>query len=106
MPRTEATVESLIAVANHVYKGELRTLRIRRYKTGQNAGKLFVEYSINDNAMFTHDTLERRQRVSSLITKAAKALENGQRIELNVSKTSTIREEYKHSLEIRGGTSA
>lgn len=104
MPKLEVTAEVLNTVANHVYKGEVKNLSIKRYKSGKNAGKIFAEYSLNENTMFTHANLAKRQQVSNLIRKAAEALSVGKRIELLVQKQSATEEIYTHRLEIRGGT--
>lgn len=101
MPKVEATTPVLIELSQHVYMGQLKTLKISRYKTGANAGKLFAEYSLKDKAFFDHDTLVKRTTVSDMLKKAAKALAANQQIELSIQKRNPEKEEYNHMLSVK-----
>jgi hypothetical protein len=102
MPKVEATVDTLVEISNLVYMGQLKNLKINRYKTGANAGKLFAEYSKKDRIVaFDTSTVNKRVVVSDMLKKAAKALAEGKHIELNVHKRDAAKELYTHMLIIR-----
>lgn len=107
MPKREATAELLSTVGEQVYAGELKTLHIRRYKSGKNTGKLFVEYTLKDGPVtFDNSTLQQRAKVASLIQRAARAMEQGADIDLKILKQSPIEENYLRMLVIKGGPSS
>lgn len=102
MPKVEATVESLLTVSDLVNKGKLKNLVIKRYKSGINKGKLFVEYSLKDGVNIPGaDSAQKRQKVAFLIKDAAVALSEGKEITLLVKKLSADKEEYTHRLEVK-----
>lgn len=102
MPKVEATIDVLVDIANHVYMGQLRSLHIRRYKTGANAGKLFAEYSLKDpSTKFNQVDMQERGVVSKLINQAALAISKGKTVELYVLKRSPAQERYNRSLRIK-----
>jgi hypothetical protein len=104
MPKIELNVDVLTTIADHVYKGRVKNLNIKRYKSGKNAGKLFAEYSLKENHIFTNVQLAKRQQVSELIKRAAVLLSEGKNIEFFVFKQDPEQEIYTHRLEVRGGT--
>lgn len=101
MPKKEATVDVLIDIANHVYFGDVKNLHIRRYKSGQNAGKLFAEYSLKDERKFEHLTIRHRTVVADLIKRGAKAISEGRQIHMLVKKRSPEEEQYSHYLAVK-----
>lgn len=101
VPKLEVTTELLIDLSNHVYMGRIKNLKVLRYKTGANAGRLFAEYSLNDESMFEHYTLNKRSLVSNLLKKAAYAMNEGKDIQLFIHKRSATKEEYSHMLAVK-----
>lgn len=101
MPRVEATVDVLVDLSRKVYRGELRNLHIRRYKTGENAGKLFAEYSMRETPRFDHVSIQQRTVVSDILKRAAQALSDNREISLFVKKRSTVEEKYNHYLAVK-----
>ena len=101
MQKLEATTEVLVELANHVYMGEVKNLKVIRYKSGANAGKLFAEYSLKTESMFDHHTVSKRSVVSNMLKRAAIALSEGKDIELSIHKRNAEREEYTHMLSVK-----
>lgn len=100
MPKVKADVDVLLTVAEQLYKGNIKNLVIKRYKTGKNAGELFAEYSLNDNKVFHMKEIETRQKLSNLIKDGASALAEGRLKELMVNKLSATKEQYGYRLEV------
>ncbi len=101
MPKVEISVDVLVDLSSHVYRGNIRNLHIRRYKTGENAGKIFAEYSLRTEPKRTQEGVSQRTIVSELLKKAAMALSEGAEIDLYVKKTSTIKDHYTHYLVVK-----
>lgn len=101
MPKLEATAELLEELSQHVYMGRIKTLKVLRYKSGANAGKLFAEYSLKDEPVFEHHTVEKRSLVSDVLKRASNALKDGRKIEMLVHKRSQTNEEYSHMLAVK-----
>lgn len=100
MPKVKADIPVLMEVAQHVYKGNVKNLNIKRYKTGRNAGELFVEYSLHDNKPFHLLDIEMRQKIAALIRNGATAMSQGNLKDLFVSKLSPTSEQYAFRLEV------
>lgn len=104
MPKLEATPDVLMEIGDRLYMGELKTLHIRRYKTGVNAGKLFAEYTLKEGIVpFDNSTIQKRAVVSNIVKKGALALHNGKDIDLAVRKLNASEEKYTHMLVVKGG---
>lgn len=107
LPKVEARIEALLTIADHVHKGQIKNLVIKRYKSGTNKGKLFAEYSLKEPfSVPGMETATKRQDVAILIRRAATALSENKEVTLLVTKLDAEKEEYTHRLEITGGVSA
>lgn len=102
MPVIEATSDVLVEISKHIYAGEIKNLKISRYKTGANAGKLFATYSLKDTTVFDHSTLDKRSNISNIVRKAAIALSQGKQIEFSILKRESDKEDYNRMLSIKG----
>lgn len=103
MPKLEATSDVLFQIADDVYMGRIRTLHIRRYKSGVNKGKLFAEYTLKDDVVpFDNTTLKKRALICNVIKKGAYALRDGKEIDIKVKKLYPDKDDkYIYSLIIK-----
>lgn len=102
MPKVIVTPEVLEAISQHVLMGRLFKLKINRYKSGQNKGKLYAEYSVNDNPVVDQETVHRRTSASSFLNKAAHYMRQGSLVDIVMHKKDTKTEEYMHRMELGG----
>lgn len=102
MPKIEVSSDVLVEISERIYAGEVKNLKITRYKSGTNAGRLFAEYSLKESReTFDHSTLDKRSNISNLLRKAAIALMDGHHIELSIFKRDSEAEDYNRTLSIK-----
>ena len=102
MPKVIATPEALEDVCRHLFMGQLKKLRIDKYKSGPKAGKLYAEYTLRDEAKTPGVHREQRMAVYDIIKRAIKELREGRDINFRVMKVSTENDEYTYSLSVKG----
>jgi hypothetical protein len=99
MPSEQVTVDTLIRIANHVRKGEIRTLRIKKRASGKNKGLLFADYTLQNATPADAELTAYRQRVAGVIEKAAQILANMELREFNIALKDPVDERYVYILE-------
>ena len=97
MPKVILTSELLKELSAHAGMGRINKLKIARYKTGANAGKLFAEYSLKTESLAT-DTESARKSIARFLRNASDVMRDGQLKEIFVLKTGD-KETYVHSFE-------
>ena len=100
MPKVIVTAEVLEEISQHVLLGRLYKLRINKYKTGANKGKIYAEYSVNDKPVVDHNTANARTSASSFLNKAAHHMREGTLRNLTMKKKDLVTEEYTHMMEL------
>jgi len=127
MPLAEATPSELMDIASLIRSGRIRTLEIRRRKSGKNKGSLMADYAIARppkkeprNARNYVDRLiamsrpapppspeeqkilHYRQRIASILESAAKSMLAGDTVNFEIAKQNDPEvERYTYILEVK-----
>lgn len=102
MPKTIVTPEILEEISRHVLLGNVKKLKVARYKTGAKAGQLYAEYSVKENAGVNFNSSAARTSASSFLNKAAHHLREGELRDIVIHKRDANLEEYTHRMELGG----
>ena len=99
MPKVSLTPEVLKELSAHAGMGRVNKLKIARYKSGVNAGKLFAEYSLKTDNNLTASTEADRKNIARFLRNASDVMRDGQLKEIFVLKKDEDKEIYVHSFE-------
>lgn len=102
MPKVIVTPEVLDEISRHVLLGEVKKLKIARYKTGAKAGQLYAEYSLKENPPVMFESSTARTSASSFLNRASYHLRQQQLRDIVMHKKDADKEEYTHRMELEG----
>lgn len=102
MPKVIVTPEVLEEVSRYVLFGRINKLKIARYKSGANKGRLYAEYSIRDESQSPPESASNRTSASSFLNKAAYHLREGSIKDISMQKKDINSDEYTHCMELGG----
>ncbi len=100
MPKVILTPEVLLELSGQVKNGQMKKLKVARYKSGAKAGQLFAEYSLRTTANNDPSRFTSRMSAAQFLQKAAGVMSSGELKEIYVLKADADDEVYVHSMAV------
>ena len=100
MPKVILTPEVLLELSGQVKNGQMKKLKVARYKSGANAGQLFAEYSLRTTVNTDASSFSSRMSAAQFLQKAAGVMADGKLKEVYILKSDSEKESYVHSMAL------